>query len=323
MIARAGLNLYTGAMTFSVTYRDQDSAIQQECFDAESREALFRVLEDKGIRAIHVEGITGKHKSKGAKISIRPFVWGALGLIVAVASLVVVKSLQRDNGHDEERSQRRMRIKAVETTKAAKPKQPPEEVTNIVRKASPEKVTQEERQLSPEEIEAEERRKDPLYDRHHIVAKMPLVKEPIEQLMLTVFTTELGDMPPMLPAIPAFDEERFESLINKRHVAEEGDSEDVLISKDLVNRVKDELAKFIKEGGTTSGFLSYYVNELDSAFREREMYKELQIKSMKTDDPAVARDVFLKFNERLATRGIKPLTLTRRQREYLGIEDNK
>ncbi len=310
-------------MTFSITYRDKDSTVQQECFDAESREALFRMLANKGIRAIRVEAMTGKRKPKAVKIPLRPFVWGTLGLIVVLVSLFVVKSLQSGNGNDNEKSQRRTRIKDVEAVKAGKPKQSQDEIPNAVDKASPEKVAQEERQPSPEEIEAEERRKDPLYDRHHIVAKMPLVKEPIEQLMLTVFTTELGDMPPMLPAIPAFDEERFESLINKRHVAEEGDSEEVLISKDLVNRVKDELAKFIKEGGTTSGFLSYYVNELDSAFREREMYKELQIKSMKTDDPAVARDVFLKFNERLAAKGIKPLTLTRRQREYLGIEDNK
>lgn len=178
-----------------------------------------------------------------------------------------------------------------------------------------------EREMTPEEIEAEERRKDPLYDRHHIVAKMPLVKEPIEQLMVSVFSTELGDMPPMLPAIPAFDEERFEKLINKRHVAEDGDSEEVLISKELVNQVKEELAKFIKEGGTTSGFLSYYVNELDSAFRERETCKEMQMKSMKTDDPEVAREMYFKINERLAAKGIKPLTLTKRQKAHLGIEE--
>ena len=176
--------------------------------------------------------------------------------------------------------------------------------------------------LTPEEIEAEERRKDPLYDRHHIVAKMPLVKEPIEQLMLTVFTTELGDMPPMLPAIPAFDEERFEKLVNLKTLPDEGDSKEALLSKDLVNEVKAELAKYIREGGTTSGFLSYYVNELDLAFHERETCKELVMKAMKTDDPETAREIFKTFNERLKSKGIKQLTLTRRQKEYLGIQEN-
>jgi len=176
---------------------------------------------------------------------------------------------------------------------------------------------------TPEEIEAEERKKDPLYDRHHIVAKMPLVKEPIEQLMLTVFETELGDMPPMLPAIPAFDEERFNKLVNLQTLPEEGDSKEALLSKELVNQVKAELSKYLKEGGTTSGFLAYYVNELDSAFHERETCKELVMKSMKTDEPELAREMFNKFNERLSSKGIKPLTLTRRQKEYLGIQEEQ
>lgn len=182
-------------------------------------------------------------------------------------------------------------------------------------------ATTPEREMTPEEIEAEERRKDPLYDRHHIVAKMPLVKEPIEQLMLTVFETELGDMPPMLPAIPAFDEVRFNKLVNLQTLPEEGDSKEALLSKELVNQVKAELAKYLKEGGTTSGFLAYYVNELDSAFRERETCKEIQMKSMKTDDPEVAREMYFKINERLAAKGIKPLTLTKRQKAHLGIEE--
>lgn len=310
-------------MTFSVTYRDKSSGVRRELFDAESREALFKMLSGRGICAIRVEAASGKREPRGAGVPVRPLAWGILALVVVAVSLLVVNALQGDKPEKTNSLPRKGRIKEVEGIKGAKPQHAPVSSANAMAKASPEKDAQEERQPTPEEIEAEERRKDPLYDRHHIVAKMPLVKEPIEQLMLTVFTTELGDMPPMLPAIPAFDEERFESLIDMRHVAEDGDSEEVLISKDIVNRVKDELAKFIKEGGTTSGFLAYYVNELDSAFRERELCKELQMKSMKTDDPAVARDVFLKFNERLAAKGIKPLTLTRRQREYLGIEDSK
>lgn len=180
-----------------------------------------------------------------------------------------------------------------------------------------------ESEMTPEEIEAEERRKDPLYDRHHIVAKMPIVKEPIEQLMLTVFETELGDMPPMLPAIPAFDEARFNKLVNLQTLPEEGDSKEALLSKELVNQVKAELAKYLKEGGTTSGFLAYYVNELDSAFRERETCKEMQMKSMKTEDPEVAREMYFKINERLTAKGIKPLTLTKRQKAHLGIEEEE
>ncbi len=218
--------------------------------------------------------------------------------------------------------------KGAETTTATQP-HPASKAPNANKadkpvaplKAENADATAPEREMTPEEIEAEERRKDPLYDRHHIVAKMPLVKEPIEQLMLTVFETELGDMPPMLPAIPAFDEVRFNKLVNLQTLPEEGDSKEALLSKELVNQVKAELAKYLKEGGTTSGFLAYYVNELDSAFRERETCKEMQMKSMKTDDPEVAREMYFKINERLAAKGIKPLTLTKRQKAHLGIEE--
>ena len=45
------------------------------------------------------------------------------------------------------------------------------------------------------------------------------------------------------------------------------------------------------------------------------------MKSMKTDDPEVAREMYFKINERLAAKGIKPLTLTKRQKAHLGIEE--
>ena len=127
----------------------------------------------------------------------------------------------------------------------------------------------------------------------------------------------------MLPAIPAVDEVRGEKLVHLQTLPEEGDSKEALLSKELVNQVKAELAKYLKEGGTTSGFLAYYVNELDSAFKEREMCKDMMMKSMKTDEPELAREMFNKFNERLSSKGIKPLTLTRRQKEYLGIQEEQ
>lgn len=173
--------------------------------------------------------------------------------------------------------------------------------------------------LTPEEIEAIERAKDPLYDRHHIVAKKPLLADPVEQLMLSVFSTELGDMPPMLPAIPQIDEERMKKMVGFLSEESKDDSEEVRAAKQMINEVKAELKKYLDEGGTVDNFLSYYVNELDAAFRERNLCKELQMKKLKTEDPAVAREYYYLINQRLADKGIKPITLTKRQKEYLGI----
>lgn len=178
-----------------------------------------------------------------------------------------------------------------------------------------------EQQLTPEEIEAIERAKDPLYDRHHIVAKKPLLEEPVEQLMLSVFETELGDMPPMLPAIPQIDKKKLDKIVGMMTETKEDDSEEAKIAKGTINAVKIELKKYLDEGGTVENFLNYYVNELDRAFNERNLCKQLQMKSMKTDDPEVAREYFHKLNERLTNKGIKPLTLTNRQKQYLGITE--
>lgn len=253
--------------------------------------------------------------------------WMGIGGVSAIVLVLVLVSLWIYGGKDSSISDTlRKPPSNTEHTRKKQLKKPSATQVESDDTAQPTVATSEnipETPKTPEEIEAEERKKDPLYDRHHIVAKMPLVKEPIEQLMLTVFETELGDMPPMLPAIPAFDEARFNKLVNLQTLPEEGDSEEALLSKELVNQVKAELSKYLKEGGTTSGFLAYYVNELDSAFKEREMCKNMVMKSMKTEDPELAREIFNKFNERLSTKGIKPLTLTRRQKEYLGIQEEQ
>ncbi len=176
-------------------------------------------------------------------------------------------------------------------------------------------------QKTPEEIEAEERAKDPLYDRHHIVAKRPLLDSPLEQIVHSVFSVEVGDMPPMLPPIPTVDERQLRSAIESITAAKDGDSEEAKEAKRIVNQVKTALKEFLDEGGTVEGFLQYYVNVLDSAFNERNMCRELQMKSMKTDPPEVAREFYNTIQKRLEDKGIKRLTLTRRQKEYLGIEE--
>lgn len=310
-------------MKFMVSYRGKDGKPATACIEAENRNRLLCILESRGISATRIESGANKQTRASRAFSMRVAVWCSVAICLCLAIIGIVLALNKKQLSTTKRTTSSQRIKDVapvrKTNDSRLVSQTEEAIATHV---TTNKDNKEERQLTPEEIEAEERRKDPLYDRHHIVAKMPLVKEPIEQLMLTVFTTELGDMPPMLPAIPAFDEAQFEKLAALHDTQkEEGDNEEVLISKDIVNAVKKELANYLKEGGTTSSFLSYYVNELDKAFHEREMCKSLQMKSMKTDDPEVAREVYLKFNERLSAKGIKPLTLTKRQKEYLGIEE--
>lgn len=175
--------------------------------------------------------------------------------------------------------------------------------------------------LTPSEDEAEVRRKDPLYDRHHIVAELPLMKDPIEQLMLSVFETELGDLPPPLPDIPQVDEASIRATIEKMPMTNLTDSEEAKDAQELVLQVKKELKRYLDEGGNINSFLQYYCNELRFAYEERRLYQQEISKALKQEDKEVVQELYIKLNEHLEEKGIKPLRLNRRQREYLGIID--
>lgn len=256
-------------------------------------------------------------KKAPTRQGLSPVVKGLLALVVICALGGLVWWFVSGNSEAKER-----KVKSVGAIAEALPQIAPASGGCSNGREEHDASLESEIQKTPEEIEAEERAKDPLYDRHHIVAKKPLLAEPIEQLMLSVFETEVGEMPPMLPAVPSINEQQFRKIIDKMTAISPDDSEATRNAKDLVNQVKVELRKYLDEGGTIDGFLSYYVNILDSAYRERMTTREMVMKSMKVDSPEVARDFFLKANERLSEKGIKLVTLTNRQKAYLGLTDN-
>ena len=271
-------------MTFTVTYRDRNGQKVQEVFEAESRSDLFVQLKERKINALKVDnGNTIARSSASKSLSPKAKKLIAALLVVAVCGVVILALLPSiKQGVTVEEYRKRATQRETAKVKGSKTYLKTNTALESTIEDDSSTTTNEvaevkEKPMTPEEIEAEARKKDPLYDRHHIVAKMPLVKEPIEQLMLTVFTTELGDMPPMLPAIPAFDEERFEKLVNRKTNPEKGDSEEVLLSKEIVNAVKKELAEYLKEGGTTirsytsdEGITGLFQNNLYVHCREKE-----------------------------------------------------
>jgi len=256
---------------------------------------------------------------KKAPSSLRGVLAGVV--VVCAAAVVAFVFLRGGNAEKDADGKKPRLIKEAKPAAAPKAKTDAEPAKKTAKPVTNAVQTAGEKVKTPEEIEAEERAKDPLYDRHHIVAKKPLVESPTEQLMLSVFSTELGDMPPMIPTIPEVDEEQVRKTICLLTLEKEGDSDEAKDAKALVNDVKAELKKFLDDGGTVNGFLAYYVNQLDSAFQERNTCRELLGKSMRQDSPEVARELFNKYNERLEKKGIKPLKLTSRQKQHLGIED--
>ena len=92
---------FQSKMNWSVTYRGKDGGQTVDVFEAESREALFKQLADKGISAIRVQEGQVRQKRPSRASRPRPFpravAWGCVGLLVAAGAFFVATRLGNDN----------------------------------------------------------------------------------------------------------------------------------------------------------------------------------------------------------------------------------
>lgn len=79
-------------MTFTVTYRDKTGQSTSECFDAEDRSELFKVLKERGINAIRIEEGAKKvsRSSSGSSSSALKKLLAALVLVAVCGAMVVI-----------------------------------------------------------------------------------------------------------------------------------------------------------------------------------------------------------------------------------------
>lgn len=88
-------------MNWSVTYRAKDGGQIIDVFEAESREALFKVLADKGIIAIRIDQWTGKRPQ--IKRVASKSTWGIVaGAVVVVALVLCAWQLLTSGASDSE-----------------------------------------------------------------------------------------------------------------------------------------------------------------------------------------------------------------------------
>ena len=73
-------------MKWRVTYRGKDGRQRDESFEAESRTALFKLLEGKGIQAKRIEVDRGERKASMSKISLKALAACAL-VVVAIGGI--------------------------------------------------------------------------------------------------------------------------------------------------------------------------------------------------------------------------------------------
>ena len=140
-----------------------------------------------------------------------------------------------------------------------------------------------------------------------------------EQVLDWVFTTELGDLPPILPSIPMYEEAHLVEILVNHNKILENDDERTIDGKETVGLAKEELIKFISEGGSAEEFLEYYHDQLRQAHQVRQTAQQSLFQVVR-EEPELARDYLDRINEQLAEKGIKPLAIPPKMAERFGVD---
>ena len=115
-------------MNWSVTYRIRDGKQAVEVFEAESREALFTVLSNKGITAIRIEqGISKKSKASTRKDHTNVAKGVVSGAVVVAIAIGVCYLLTRGSGELEAEAQPKKPAMIAKATPEIAPSKPVEE----------------------------------------------------------------------------------------------------------------------------------------------------------------------------------------------------
>ena len=148
---------------------------------------------------------------------------------------------------------------------------------------------------------------------HNIVTNYSNVAQEVpfrngtEQLMYEIFSRQPGDMPMPLPRLSKQDMEHMAEILMDKNPVTDKDSEEMRMGKEVIQLAKDELRKYLKEGGTVETFFSYYHNELMKSYEERNDAVKMVFDMAMGDDPDAAIEFCQKVNERFAEKGIRPV----------------
>lgn len=131
-----------------------------------------------------------------------------------------------------------------------------------------------------------------------------------EQLLLQTFGREVGLAPFPLLKLPKKDMDNLVGILMSDNPVTDKDTEDIVISKEIIAEAKAEMRKFIKDGGNPCEFFEYYHNVLRHAYEKRKMaQKEILRIAREEKDLDLARLLQKEVNNRLVEDGIKPLKL--------------
>lgn len=192
-----------------------------------------------------------------------------------------------------------MRANAVSVRKIEHPKTVDEALTNI---AEPQKAVIKQRELTPQEWNR-------ITNRTYATCT--------EQVMSWIFTKQLGDVPLPVPPISDEDRDNLISILLSKNEIKATDGEMTAFSKESVDVAKQEMRKYIADGGDPDEFLQYYGRQLKDAYEYRRQIETEAGEIIEDGDLELARAFIKKANELLDERGIKPIYAT----QYAALKD--
>ena len=309
-------------MKFTVTYRKQDGSLAKEIIDADDRAAA--------VAACRARGIVPKSVTEGgsaASPSHRPAwvkgaVAGVLVVIVAVAAWFLFASKPAP-----EKPKPAPVPKAVAPKPAPKierPVPPPKPVaveTNAV-KETPKKKGKYEGRLNPG---------DPGWDpKDHPYVLVYTNKPPenpeggiahrngTEQVLDWIFSCKLGDPPGLCPTLPGGEVANIAAILEQGAEMKLDDSDETREHKAIIAAAKRELKEYVEKGGDPQHFINFYHSQLMNYHQQYLDAQSMVLKAAR-ETPELAAELVKKVNARLAEKGIKPVMISKKMRERLGI----
>ena len=325
-------------MLFTVTYRNKSGAKAEVEIEASGRAECVAECKRRGIAPIALrEGRSGKSASQGsagraANVSAAPRggIWKAA--ILAATCLVAGMAGWWWLGREEVRPDLPTVAKSKGGTSPAKPPTALREMTNNdpkdVHAPKDRKVTKGTPPNVARQPVASTNRTE-ITQRQVVTNVAVKTEEPeggiqyrtcTEQILGWIFSCPDGNAPMPLPNLPPKELEHLEEILATPNLPKETDDNFVKEQKEIIQQAKIEFRKFLDEGGKPRDFLNYYHDLLINYHDQFMDAQKSVLKAVREEDPEFAREYLIKVNAQLAEKGIKPITLSRKFSERIGIE---
>lgn len=128
-----------------------------------------------------------------------------------------------------------------------------------------------------------------------------------DQIIAMFANVKLGYPPPPLFNLPMG--ENVEKMLAKDIGLYDDDDERVVASKENTARMKQELKKYIAEGGTPENFLGYYHTELTKAYDEWKGAQQYVVELLRAGDKTSAEKYVREQNAKFQSRGMREVAL--------------